>query len=312
MARAQNLLAGNRPSLRRSLGLVLLLALGLAAIDAYAQPIDCELSTKSPVEAAESVDLLHALPHSDQAAPHSAFHGQLLFGDETQFLYHLPLFMDQPSGHPHNFQVILAGALDGETLAVYGEDRAANPESLYSATPANFDQTSLVLEYPGHTPLRQLPVGVFRGHFERPPNDQIVEGGTFHVSRVVHFREFQAGGGKAESLSYVLFGGADELFAAHWLSAPPDFDQILALTDESEAALGEELVAAGLYLTVTGRDNDETARLKAGDTLACRLETDGETRTVNLRVARDLYCEAGEVAQVGFGPGRACSSGLGG
>ena len=46
-------------------------------------------------------------------------HGMLLFGEETLYLSHLPMFMS-----PHNFQVILAVTLNDEAARRLREFRA--------------------------------------------------------------------------------------------------------------------------------------------------------------------------------------------
>ena len=116
---------------------------------------------------------------------------------------------------------------------------SALPRSqVYSAVPQNFDQSALVLDYPGHPPLRSLPAEVWRGHFERVPKEErIIDSTPLGIGEVVHFREFLPGGPRLEPLGYVLFGRGGETFAAHLLSAPPDFDQVLTVQTTTQAQL---------------------------------------------------------------------------
>ena len=170
-----------------------------------------------------------------------------------------------------------------------------------------FDQSALVLDYPGHPRLRALPVSVVRGHFEREPNEVIIQSSTLEIGRVVHFREFAAGGAKLDPLTYLVFGRDGENFMAHLLSAPPDFDQVLSVT-LGESAVSEELLRDGLYVSFPGRTNNASERLRQGETVSCRFDPgdDAEPMDIELTVTADLYCEAGEVGQVGFDHSRPC------
>ena len=72
---------------------------------------------------------------------------------------------------------------------------------------------------------------VFRGHLER--GGQIIDAlrdVDVTVKRVVYSRKFDLKQlQKWEELDYILFGSGQELFLAHLISAPPDFDQILSI-----------------------------------------------------------------------------------
>ena len=62
---------------------------------------------------------------------------------------------------------------------------------------------------------------------------------------------------------------------AHLLSAPPDFDQILAVDIENEE-LSDELLRKGLYVSLPERENDIEGRLLRGDAFSCRFDPGGE------------------------------------
>ena len=65
-------------------------------------------------------------------------------------LYHLPVFMTDPWSHPHNFQVALEVALPDDARTAIAADQAAHPDTIYTAEPPVFAQTSLVIDVPGH------------------------------------------------------------------------------------------------------------------------------------------------------------------
>jgi hypothetical protein len=246
--------------------------------------------------------------------PTIATHGQLLLGRDTLYFYHLPVFMTDPWQHPHNFQVILEISFDaqhGSARQTYVSDRDQHPSSIYTAVPPVFAQTALVLEYPGRLPLRQLSdVTIIRNHFER--GGQEITKTPVTVERVVHFREFAPAAPKPEAASYILFGRTNDLFLAHLLSAPPDFDQILQVTVEA-ANVPEAALLRGMYLTLPDHPNAAARRLRPGEILSC----DGGIGSVRLRIVAEPYCETGELAHVvgdlsgkGFGHPRACPGAL--
>jgi hypothetical protein len=59
------------------------------------------------------------------------------------------------------------------------------------------------------------------------------------VAQVVYFREFLLGGDKLAEQNYLLFGRGDDVFLAHLISAPPDFQQIVSVAIEAPAIEAE-------------------------------------------------------------------------
>jgi hypothetical protein len=270
---------------------------------AFSSTIPSELAAPGPDT---GVDALAGPASLSQA--HAAQHNQLLLGDSVAdnfYLYHLPVFMNDPKLHPHNFQVIIEAHLPNpKDAAILKKDLAAAPDKIHSAAPDRFDQTVLALDYPGHPPLPKLGAAIYRGHLERGGTSVFGADASGHVvkvplhlDRVVHYREFAPDAGRATVLHYVVFGGS---LLAHTLTVPPDFDQILRVQIESRS----ELPSDGVYLTISNRSNKVEDRLVPGQTISCS-QKDGEAPT-KISVEKELYCEAGEVAQIEFGPSRDC------
>ena len=195
-------------------------------------------------------------------------HGMLLFGTETLYLSHLPMFM-----HPHNFQVILEVALDDAAAAAVRADREAGAD-LHTFTPDEFPITEL--DPAGGGPARTVLEGtVWRGHFER--GGERLTAATARVRQVVHFQEFDVGATHQpdRDLGYLCFGLPGQLHLAHEITGKPDFDQVLTvalvpgtLTDQAGNPAGEETDGFTLAAPVGFRDRKDVPadRLTLGET----------------------------------------------
>jgi hypothetical protein len=242
------------------------------------------------------------------ALPHRGIHGQLLYGEDPTYLSHLAVFMGEPVSHPHNFQVVLEVSFsDPSAEATYLQSLRATPDDIHTAVPPPYDQNALVVDEPGRQLHRTLAGTRFvRGHFEQG-GQQIMPPTDLDLERVVYFREFTTGGERDEAPHYLLFGRSNEAHLTHLISAPPDFQQILKVEVTAGDGLPEqldELLAEGLYLSLPDRDNTEDRRLRTGETIDCGVdaETSLAFPSVELRVAEESYCEAGELSSLVTGP----------
>lgn len=257
--------------------------------EAYGQLAQTELHAAPPIHPDARIP---GNPNARVAVdPTVATHGQLMLG--PSILYHLPVFMTDPWSHPHNFQVALEVALPPDARAAIEADQAAHPNSIYTAVPPVFAQTSLVIDVPGHP--RKDAFGelvVFRNHFERPSRVAIAQARA-EIMRVLHFRELAPDLPKPPELAYAVFGDSDDLFLAHLLSAPPDFDQVLKI--ELDSAPADVDMATRFSLSFATRSNKVEDRLKVGEEISCATEG-GDS--ISLRVVAEPYCETGELAHV--------------
>jgi hypothetical protein len=214
-----------------------------------------------------------------------AFHGMVLFGELTAYLSHLPMFMS-----PHDYQAIFEVTLAKEgtdLLAAYVQDRRENmerphPESkMYGFAPIidKADQDPLTdlfvltdLVTPAHPqdpdspPLRRAFKGdIFRGHFEdfhvhEKEGPRILDDVVARVRSTVVFRKFDPHPRDLPQLEYFLFGKAQELFLAHVITGPPDFDQILGVQVEGHQFTDDEL-RRGSLVTFPGRENSAERKI---------------------------------------------------
>jgi hypothetical protein len=87
-----------------------------------------------------------------------------------------------------------------------------------------------------------------------------------------------------DDLRYILFGRGDELFLAHVLSRPPDFDQIVSVRlvglhpDEDELKRRIDVV-------FPGRANTIQQRIRMGPVTAARGHVTGAHQFLDLRIA---------------------------
>lgn len=228
-------------------------------------------------------------------------HNMLVVGEKTAYLSHLPMFqMEGEPPMPHRYQAILEVAFTGagddpRPQQAYAEDREKHPDTtVYTLNPRPFVLPGLVAA----DPVRSLKATVFRGHLEklRKGEGPILRNVNVQVQRVVYFKEFDPKAKKPAGLEYLLFGKGKELFLAHLIVAPPDFDQVLAVTvtgqDFSDADLSH-----GVRVSFPDLKNSPHTRLKAEERAEGKVEMKGgaDPAPVRVAVARELYFEEGEL-----------------
>jgi hypothetical protein len=162
----------------------------------------------------------------------------LVVGKATVFLSHLPMFdgLDKTKTaftSPHRYQAIFEATFmkDGkEATSLYVNDRRANPKTrIYTLNLEQFVLSQLFT--PGDAPrLTSFNATVFRATSQGGKPIPGLEKTRVTVTRRVHARQFEPQVKKPEQLEYVLFGREFELYLAHAIFAPPDFDHVLAVT----------------------------------------------------------------------------------
>ena len=233
-------------------------------------------------------------PISGELPPDFGTHNMFAFGRETLFLSHLPMFMA-----PHDAQLILEVALEedagGSLLEVWSRERESHPDQrVYTMMPQRFALSTLYT--PDPPDRRSFRAKFFRGHLEHG-GEVIPELGNIvvRVTDVVYARQFDRGG-KPDDLTYLLFGRGGELFLAHVISEPPDFDQILSV-QLSGAQPDEDEMNAGIEVVLPGRPNTATERLRDGTATTARGHVTGAHQFLSLEITdvHELYFEEGEL-----------------
>jgi hypothetical protein len=208
-----------------------------------------------------------------------SIHGMLIVGEKTLFLSHLPLFHS-----PHDYQVLLEARFrsnSGDPRRLYAEDRARTGEKIYTLVPERFVLPEQV------TGRRSFKADIYRGHFERG-GVPIAKGVTVDILRVVHFRKLTPRAERPRQLEYVLFGKGDEVFLAHRVIAPPDFDQVLSVT--TARPLGDVELSGRQILVLPAREP-----LRGAERLSAQVQSTGQP--LALSVGTVFYTETSDLAE---------------
>ncbi len=237
---------------------------------------------------------MHEDMHHDQgpgATDTTGLHGMLLVGADPVYLSHLPMFMA-----PHNYQVILKVSLDDDVSAKLRNFRAHfGRDAFFTVAPETFAITDLSPDDPTQPARTEFRADVVKGHFEHG-GDVIAASTPVRVEDVVYFRELAPAGSVEESgradLEYLLFGDADrELFLAHRITQPPDFDQVLLVTVSGARFTDTEVRRqGGPTLKVPGRADLPSERLRSDETAAAHSSAGQHFQVdVDVEVLAELY-----------------------
>lgn len=242
-----------------------------------------------------------ALAAHHQHSGDIATHNMLVVGEKTVFLSHLPMFKDQDEdGHlittPHRFQAILeANFTRGNSMqpqSVYTADRRRHQTAkIYMLNPTRqFMLASLV----ANPPRRSFKATIFRGHLEREGRMEILNNIDVTVNRVVHFHEFDPQATRPGKLEYLFFGKGDEVFMAHLITAPPDFDQIVSVQLPDHQFTDAQL-SKGVRVVFSERDNSIPSRIKEGEQAAGEIIVGSAPQKIQVKALREFYFEEGEL-----------------
>ncbi|HEX8245482.1 MAG TPA: hypothetical protein VF541_18365 [Longimicrobium sp.] len=232
-------------------------------------------------------------------------HNMMLVGESTAFISHLPMFEGIDSSTmqytaPHRYQVILEVTFSKngrDVTQLYLDDRRRHPGvKMYTLNPREFVLPDL---FPPAGPglSRFTATEVVRGHLERGGTHiPALDGAVVNVRRVVHARMFDPAVQRPQRLTYILFGKGNELFLAHSITRPPDFDQIVAVRVDGHAFTNAEL-ARGVEVAVPGRADTPLQRIKQGESATAEVRVPGTPQPLSLAIhaGTEFYFEEGEL-----------------
>ena len=115
------------------------------------------------------------------------------------------------------------------------------------------------------------------------------------VTRVIHFRKFDPAAPKLAQLEYLLFGKGTELFLAHLITKPPDFDQILSVKALNQKFTDEEL-SQGVPIVFPGKTNSTAKRIRGADPVTGQIKGTGGAppKTIQLQPGIEFFNETGD------------------
>ncbi len=201
----------------------------------------------------------------------------------------------------HRYQVVLEATFtkNGNNLDdLYARDRKSNPRTkMYTLNPEDFVLSALFTPDPQHPALSSFKGTVFRGHLERggQPIDALKDV-IVNVKKVVHARKFDPSDEKPRNLEYFLFGKGQELFLAHLVTKPPDFDQILSVKIGDPPFTDEEL-DRGVRIVILDRKNSPSQRIKEKEKVTGQGHITGAHQFLQLQIQAgvEFYFEEGEL-----------------
>jgi hypothetical protein len=234
-------------------------------------------------------------------------HNMLVVGGKTVFLSHLPMFdglSEDKSDYTsmHRYQVILEARFtrNGKDVTdIYTRDREANAGiKMYTLQPARFVLARLFTQNTGAPAVKSFRAIIFRDHLERDGETiQGLEDVVVNVNKVVHARKFDPLQDKPPQLEYFLFGKGEDLFLAHLITKPPDFDQIVGVKTVGHRFTDEEL-GRGVRVLLPERSNTAAQRIKENEQAKAQFQVANTSQALDLplQAGTEYYFEEGELA----------------
>ncbi len=230
---------------------------------------------------------------------HPTVHGMALIGEQTLFLSHLPLFSSPERPSPHNYQVLLEAAFaNAKHQTLYLADRKKSRALLYTIEPEEFVLTDLMTTDTQRSRLSSFKATIYRDHFERG-GKPILKDARLTIKNVIHFQAFDLSQTRPAQMEYILFGKARELFLAHKIVKPPDFDHLVSVK-VSGVKLTDEILQKGLQVRIPTLTNAIASHLQEKQSVDCEIEFLPDPKPnqspARVTVLKDFYFETGDLA----------------
>jgi hypothetical protein len=156
---------------------------------------------------------------SGSRADQPGVHGMLLFGNQSTYVSHLPMFHS-----PHDYQLLFKVSLrdypGSKTVEVYKKSKK-NTSEYFTLVPEIMDLSEIIS---GAKTI--FSAEIYKGHFER--GGQSLGLVQVHVEKLVFSKKLKAQDAEIKN-SYIVFGEAGEYFAAHIIQGQPSYDAILSV-----------------------------------------------------------------------------------
>jgi hypothetical protein len=217
----------------------------------------------------------HGSLDSDGSLDKPSVHGMFLCGGkggDALYASHLPLFHA-----PHDYQILLELRLNASSQAAYKQSLQKFPrETVYTIEPEKFVLPQMIAA------PRPFKATLYRGHFER--GGKPIAEATVEIAQTLYFKKFDTSAQHGGTPYYLVFGTKKQKYAAHLISAKPDFDQILEISGDAEC---KPASAELLMMLDNGETKGNTQGMKAGSqmiALQARIKR-------HIHVVKSLYLE---------------------
>ena len=188
---------------------------------------------------------------------------------------------------PHDYQAIFEAVFDAQAAETYRRDSAENPSEYYTLVPETFVLPEMA-EHP-----RPFRAQLFRGHFERE-GVAITGEFTVRITRVIHFRKLDPRAERPANAQAILFRQGGEAFLAHFITARPDFDQLVEVPADEARPLGVSDGDDVARIELPGQTN--SAPLRQGARVAAvRVLAPLSAAPAPLTITRGIYLEHGDL-----------------
>lgn len=157
-------------------------------------------------------------PQTARAGDPPAVHGMLVFGEQSIYFSHLPMFHK-----PHDYQALMQIQWPEDVSKMYLQDKKQHPDVIYTFVPRPMVLPDVVLGQ------QSFQGDLYRGHFEQ--DGQVLQKNiSVQIKSVVYFQKLDPSSTRPTALTYLFFGEHGEYWLAHLITAQPDFDQILSVS----------------------------------------------------------------------------------
>ena len=210
-----------------------------------------------------------------------SIHGMRIIGEQSVFLSHMGLFNDPCHDYQGIFEVSFEGASNPQKIYLDAQKQDAN-QNEFTIEPTQ----KFVLPEFAAGKLTSFKANIHSGQYEQSVTKPklLASNVTVKLKRVLYFHQFKAGAKQPAELEYFLFGTGNEQLVAHLITAPPDFDQVVAL--KTRLPLTDSELAKAVRLVLPDRPTPEDPKanlnetLKPGDQQIVQLNGQQPTKTI--------------------------------
>jgi hypothetical protein len=235
-------------------------------------------------------------PASAQTTDPPCIHGMRIVGEQNIYLSHMGLFKSSCHDYQGIFEVAFEGLNDPQSQYLNAQKSKSN-QNEFTLEPTE----PFILPDLASGKLASFKASIFASQYEDIPKDirpreALDRNVTVKVKRVLYFRQFKPDATQPTSSEYLLFGsGINEQLAAHLITAPPDFDQVVAL--KTTLPLSNMELAKAVRLVLPNRPTPNananlSQAIKLGEKPAVRVN--GKEPNNFIEAGQQYFIETGD------------------